>query len=126
MMCNLPKVGDPSYPLFIEQKNKILESLDRRSKKLTAMLNSLPGISAQNSNGAMYSFPSITLPEKFIQEAESQGQVPDALYCMNLLEATGIVVVPGSGFGQHSGTWHFRTTFLPPEDQMDAVLERFK
>merc|ERR1712146_330801 len=25
MMCNLPKVGDPSYPLFIEQKNKILE-----------------------------------------------------------------------------------------------------
>ena len=126
MMCNLPKLGEPSYPLFLEQKTSILESLDRRSKKLTAMLNSMPGISAQNSDGAMYSFPSITLPQKFIQEAQSQGKVPDALYCMNLLEATGIVVVPGSGFGQQSDTWHFRTTFLPPEDQMDAVLERFK
>ena len=25
---------------------------------------------------------------------------------------------------QQSGTWHFRTTFLPPEDKMDSVIER--
>ena len=41
-----------------------------------------------------------------------------------MLEATGIVMVPGSGFGQKDGTWHFRTTFLPPEDEMDGVIER--
>ena len=23
-----------------------------------------------------------------------------------------------------TGTWHFRTTFLPPEDKMDAVIAR--
>lgn len=23
-----------------------------------------------------------------------------------------------------AGTWHFRTTFLPPEDKMDDVIER--
>jgi alanine transaminase len=40
------------------------------------------------------------------------------------LEETGIVVVPGSGFGQADGTWHFRTTFLPGEDKIDAVVER--
>ena len=45
-------------------------------------------------------------------------------YALNLLEATGIVVVPGSGFGQRAGSWHFRTTFLPPEDTMDGVIER--
>ena len=39
-----------------------------------------------------------------------------------LLEATGIVVVPGSGFRQKKDTWHFRTTFLPPEADMDSVI----
>lgn len=33
-------------------------------------------------------------------------------------------VVPGSGFGQKDGTWHFRTTFLPPEDKIKAVCEK--
>lgn len=30
----------------------------------------------------------------------------------------------GSGFGQVDGTYHFRTTFLPPEDQIDGVLSK--
>jgi len=34
--------------------------------------------------------------------------------------------VPGSGFGQREGTWHFRTTFLPPEKDMEAVIQRMK
>ena len=34
--------------------------------------------------------------------------------------------VPGSGFGQVDGTWHFRTTFLPPEDQIDEVIGRMR
>jgi alanine transaminase len=42
---------------------------------------------------------------------------------MSILEETGIVVVPGSGFGQVDGTWHFRTTFLPGEDKIDSVVE---
>ena len=50
--------------------------------------------------------------------------MPDVFYALQLLEATGIVVVPGSGFGQKAGTWHFRTTFLPPEEDMEAVIER--
>jgi alanine transaminase len=50
--------------------------------------------------------------------------VPDTFYALALLEATGIVVVPGSGFGQKADTWHFRTTFLPPEGEMDTVVGR--
>ena len=50
--------------------------------------------------------------------------MPDTFYALALLEATGIVVVPGSGFGQKEGTWHFRTTFLPPEHEMAAVVDR--
>lgn len=92
--------------------------------KLEAALNSLPGMSCQPLTGAMYAFPSITLPAGAIVAAKDAGKKPDVYYALQMLEATGIVMVPGSGFGQKDGTWHFRTTFLPPEDEMDGVIER--
>lgn len=67
------------------------------------------------------------LPPKFVAEAEAQLPHPvpaDELYCLKLVDATGVVVVPGSGFGQAPGSWHFRTTFLPPENKLDGVLDR--
>lgn len=39
---------------------------------------------------------------------QAQGQAPDMFFCIKLLEETGICVVPGSGFGQREGTFHFR------------------
>lgn len=48
----------------------------------------------------MYLFPRIYLPQKAIGAAQAAGTAPDAYYARRLLEATGIVVVPGSGFGQ--------------------------
>ena len=63
----------------------------------------------------MYVFPSIAIPPKAVAAAEAKGLAPDAHYALALLEETGVVVVPGSGFGQANGTHHVRTTFLPPE-----------
>ncbi|KAK6038370.1 hypothetical protein COOONC_24125 [Cooperia oncophora] len=51
---------------------------------------------------------------------------PDFFYAMQLLEATGVCIVPGSGFGQKEGTYHFRTTILPQTALMKDMLERFK
>jgi alanine transaminase len=45
---------------------------------------------------------------------------------MSLLEETGICVVPGSGFGQLPGTLHFRTTFLPPRDEMKEFVTNLR
>lgn len=39
---------------------------------------------------------------------QAHNMAPDMFYCMKLLEETGICVVPGSGFGQREGTYHFR------------------
>jgi aspartate/methionine/tyrosine aminotransferase len=50
----------------------------------------------------------------------------DTDYCMALLEETGICVVPGSGFGQRPGTLHFRTTFLPPRDEIESFVTKLK
>jgi alanine transaminase len=44
---------------------------------------------------------------------------------MRLLEATGVCIVPGSGFGQKEGTLHFRTTFLAPGTEWVGRIEKF-
>ena len=68
----------------------------------------------------------VTLPAGAIQTAAAQGVAADELYCMQALEATGLVVVPGSGFQQQPGTFHFRTTFLPqPTAKMEKALGAF-
>ena len=48
------------------------------------------------SDGALYAFPSVVLPPKFISEAEAAGTAADEMYCLKLLENTGVVVVPGA------------------------------
>ena len=59
-----------------------------------------------------------------MEAAKKAGKPADVFYCLKLLEATGISTVPGSGFGQEEGTLHFRTTILPPEEKIKAVVER--
>lgn len=125
LVMSPPKPGDPSYELYAAERDAILSSLKRRAVKLVSGLNALEGVTCNEAQGAMYAFPKVSLPEKFVAEATASGKMaPDALYCMKLLEATGIVVVPGSGFGQVEGTWHFRTTFLPSEEDIGGVVEK--
>lgn len=122
LMVQPPKQGESWYEQYTNERDSILKSLNRRANMLSVALNALPGISCTSIDGAMYAFPTITLPAKAIDEAKAQGIEPDVLYCMQLLENTGIVVVPGSGFGQYPGTYHFRITILPPEDKIADVI----
>lgn len=49
------------------------------------------------------------------------------MYCMDMLKQTGIMTVPGSGFGQKQGTHHFRITNLVcPTQEMKETLDRLK
>jgi alanine transaminase len=124
LIMSPPKVGDESYESFMAEKNAILTSLTKRAKSLEEALNKLEGVTCNKAEGAMYLFPRIRLPEKAIKAAEAEKTAPDAFYCKRLLNATGIVVVPGSGFGQVPGTWHFRCTILPQEDRIPAIVTR--
>ncbi|KAK2969999.1 hypothetical protein RJ640_008339 [Escallonia rubra] len=124
LVMNPPKVGDESYESYSAEKDGILSSLARRAKTLEDALNSLEGVTCNKAEGAMYLFPRLHLPEKAIKAAEAAKTSPDAFYARRLLDATGIVVVPGSGFGQVHGTWHFRCTILPQEDKIPAVVSR--
>jgi len=92
---------------------------------IVSSLNKLPSIECQPAEGAMYAFPSIKLPPKAIEAAKKAGRPADTFYCIDLLEKTGLCVVPGSGFGQREGEFHFRTTFLPKEEHLTEVLKDF-
>jgi len=83
----------------------------------------MEGVHCAPPEGALYAFPSIKLPEGALEAAKANGKSPDAYYCLQLLDKTGIVAVPGSGFGQREGTFHFRTTILPPEEKMGFVTK---
>ncbi|RZC85319.1 hypothetical protein C5167_041501 [Papaver somniferum] len=124
LVMNPPKVGDESFESYSAEKNGILSSLARRAKALEDAFNKLEGVTCNKAEGAMYLFPRIELPQKAIKAAEAAKTAPDAFYAKRLLEATGIVVVPGSGFGQVPGTWHIRCTILPQEEKIPAIITR--
>jgi len=126
LMVNPPQPSQPSYQLYAKERDAIIDSLKRRAVSLAKALNAIDGISCNVVEGAMYAFPSITLPAGLVKAAEAAGKAPDLFYCGKLLDATGIVVVPGSGFKQKPGTWHFRTTILPPEPMLVKLLGKLK
>ncbi|KAL0694708.1 hypothetical protein Bca4012_061888 [Brassica carinata] len=124
LVMSPPKPGDESYESYIAEKEGILSSMARRAKTLEEGLKKLEGITCNRAEGAMYLFPCIKLPQKAIAAAEAAKTAPDTFYCKRLLNATGVVVVPGSGFRQVPGTWHFRLTILPQEDKIPAIVNR--
>jgi aspartate/methionine/tyrosine aminotransferase len=119
-----PSPQDESYEKHQREYDAVYESLKRRAKALPVRLRQVPGITCNDIEGAMYAFPQLRLPKKFVDEAVKAKRAPDAVWCSGLVEEEGIVTVPGSGFGQAPGTHHFRTTILPPDHEMDEVAKR--
>jgi len=81
-----------------------MEKLSKRRDLTFEMLNAIPGISCVKPEGAFYAFPRL------------HTEKHDASFVQGLIKETGVVVVPGSGFGQVPGTQHFRVVFLPNEE----------
>jgi aspartate/methionine/tyrosine aminotransferase len=124
-MCRPPKPGDASHASHQKERMDIIESLKRRAFHMAETFNSLQGMSCTHPEGAMYALPRVRLPPSAVAAAYSAGKAPDLFYALELLKETGICVVPGTAFGQADGTYHFRTTFLAPESQMDDIRSRF-
>lgn len=77
-----------------------------------------------DSEGALYVFPQLHLPDAAHQAAKEQGCQGDFLYAKELLENTGIVAIPGSGFKQAPDTYHLRITILAPEEHLDDLIQK--
>jgi alanine-synthesizing transaminase len=85
-----------------------IEKLTKRCDMTASMLNDISGISCVKPEGAFYAFPRLHMEQS------------DNHFVAELIKETGVVVVPGTGFGQVPGTQHFRVVFLPNE----KILER--
>lgn len=53
----------------IQERTATLSALAEKATLTEQVLNTVPGISCNPVQGAMYSFPRITIPEKAIKEA---------------------------------------------------------
>jgi len=126
VVVNPPVEGEPSYDLWKEEVRQAMDSLARRAKIVADTLNAIPSISCNAVQGAMYAFFRVFIPDKAVAAAGEAGQAPDVFYAFRLLEATGVCIIPGSGFGQVPGTFHFRTTILPQEEMLEDMLGRLK
>ncbi len=65
-----------------------------------------------NLKELFYAFPKVELKKQ-----------NDNHFVANLIKETGVVVVPGTGFGQVPGTSHFRVVFLPQDETLDAAYK---
>lgn len=60
-VVNPPKPGEPSYESFQEEKTSVLKSLAERAKLVADTFNSIPGMSCNPVQGAMYAFPQVRI-----------------------------------------------------------------
>jgi aspartate/methionine/tyrosine aminotransferase len=125
LMCRGPAPSDPSYTTHEAEKHEIWSALKSKAQLVSQGLDNIPGFACQPATGSMYCFPSVQMPEGAIQAAQAAGMTPDTLYALDLLEHTGICVVPASGFGQVTGRYGFRTTFLPSEQDLQVAVQKF-
>ncbi|MCK5455963.1 MAG: aminotransferase class I/II-fold pyridoxal phosphate-dependent enzyme [Melioribacteraceae bacterium] len=88
-----------------------MEKLTRRRDMTVEMMNAIPGISCVKPEGSFYAFPKLEIKNT------------DNHFVSELIKETGVVVVPGTGFGQMPGTNHIRIVFLPPEDILDKAYK---
>jgi alanine transaminase len=125
LMVNPPQDGEPSYELYKSEYDGIFAGLKKRAYALFDAFKRMEGVECQTPAGSMYLFPTIKLPKKALEQAKKEGRQPDEFYCFRMLDATGVCVVAGSGFGQKEGTLHFRTTFLAPGTDWTERLVKF-
>ena len=132
LMVSPPQLGDASYQTYVAERDGILGAMKRKAQILGEGIGTIPGMHLDMPEGAMYAFVRFELPENGSTEGLSPEELDahcaqrDSDYCLALLEQTGICVVPGSGFGQRPGTLHFRTTFLPPEQEIRDLVVKLK
>jgi alanine-synthesizing transaminase len=88
-------------------------ALRTRADLTTRRLNAIPGISVVAPTAAFYAMPQVALPPG----------VTDEEYVLELLRATGVLCVYGSGFGTEPAAGFFRIVFLASPDDLSSIYD---
>lgn len=101
-MVDPPKVGresDECVEQYTREKGLIYAGMKKRAEILSDAFNGMTNVTCTEIEGAMYAFPQVKFSEKSLRKAEKHQVPADFMYCLDLMEKTGIMTVPGSGFG---------------------------
>lgn len=114
LSANHPEQYGILSALEADQSNlaEAMVKLTKRRDLTVEMLNSVDGITCVKPEGAFYAFPQLHMTHS------------DNHFVAELIRETGVVVVPGTGFGQVPGTQHFRIVFLPKEEILEKAYRR--
>jgi alanine-synthesizing transaminase len=98
-------LGDRSH------QDSFRAALRARADVTVRALNAIPGMSCAAASGAFYAMPKVAL---------RPGDT-DERYILELLRATGVLCVYGSGFGMPAGDGFFRVVFLASPPELEAI-----
>jgi len=86
----------------------------RRRDLAVSRVREINGLSCAEPEAAFY----------LMVKAEKTTEQPDELFVLDLLEATGVLVVHGSGFGADPRENYFRLVYLANEDTLNTAFHR--
>ncbi|MEM3730760.1 MAG: aminotransferase class I/II-fold pyridoxal phosphate-dependent enzyme [Candidatus Bathyarchaeia archaeon] len=96
----------------------MVEKLRQRRDYSLKRISEIEGISCAKPEGAFYVFPKI----------HDVGRVwkTDSEFVLELLKATGVLLVHGSGFDPVYGAGHARAVFLPPIETLETAFNEIE
>ena len=106
----IPAALEGSQLHLVEMRRKLRSRRDLVVKQWTGV----PGLSLEPPRAAFYAFPRIRIAGS------------DKTFARKLLRETGVLVVPGSGFGEKDDTSHFRLVYLADEAQLGEAMEKIR
>ena len=87
------------------------ERLIRRRNLTLDLIKDIKGIEVVKPEGAFYAYASIEVKD-------------DTHFCNELIKETGVVTVPGSGFGKKDGSNYLRYVILPDEKTLESAFKK--
>ncbi len=106
---------------------EMVTAFGRRRKNIVDGLNSIPGMSCFNPNGAFYAFPGISgvfsLPGWSKMAKNYDSEYNSAKFSSYLLEDANVAVVPGIAFGTDE---HIRLSFATSDENIKEGLNRIE
>ncbi|MFX1484286.1 MAG: aminotransferase class I/II-fold pyridoxal phosphate-dependent enzyme, partial [Promethearchaeota archaeon] len=94
-----------------------MSRLRSRRDLIYKRLNEIDSISTRLPEAAFYIMPKIDLQGRWKDDYD---------FVKNVLDETGVVFVPGRGFGEEYGAEHFRSVFLPPPETIEEAMNRLE
>ena len=97
---------------------EMVNQLRQRRDYILKRLNKIEGISCTKPEGAFYVFPKI--------EQIGSRWKNDMEFVLDLLNNTGVLFVPGSGFGETYGSRHVRAVFCASMETLEKALDNLE